>query len=378
MNKIILYVVTEDWYFLSHRLALALKSQESGYQVNVLCKDTGKLQDIINYGFTCYELKSNKSSTSFINFFNEVFNIRRVIKIVNPTLVHLISIRPIILGLSASIFLKKIKIINSITGLGSIFLSKSYKFNILKFIIILFLFFNLKRKYLSIIVQNKDDAIFCQKTLKCSRRKIFIIKGSGVDTNYFLYKDEPHNTNIVLTFAGRLIKDKGIEVLIDAFEKASKETSKLTLLIAGNIDNDNPSAITKEYLLKKLEKNKNISWLGEVTDIKKLWENTNIAILPSRREGLPKSLLEAAAIGRSIIATDVPGCREIAINKVNAITVPLDNSDKLAKAIIYLAKNDKVRKKYGLKSREIVEKDMTENHIVNKTINLYKYICMHT
>ena len=93
-----------------------------------------------------------------------------------------------------------------------------------------------------------------------------------------------------------------------------------------------------------LQKNKNIHWLGEVSDIKKLWEDTNIAILPSRREGLPKSLLEAASVGRAIIATDVPGCREIAIDKVNAITVPLDNVAELTNAIIYLASNDKIRK----------------------------------
>tara|TARA_B100001059_G_C17814757_1_gene574454 strand:- start:1053 stop:2189 length:1137 start_codon:yes stop_codon:yes gene_type:complete len=377
MKKIILYIVTEDWYFLSHRLALALKAKESGYQVNVLCKDTGMSKDIINYGFTCYELKSNKSSISLINLFKEIFNIIKVIKIINPTLVHLISIRPIILGLSASIFCDKIRIINSITGLGSIFLSKKLKVKFLKVLITLFLYFNFKRNFISIIVQNKDDAAFCKNKLKCSKDKVFIIRGSGVNTNFFAYKDEPKSKSIVLTYAGRLIKDKGIETLIDAFEKASKEKMNLKLVIAGKIDSFNPSAISEKYLLKKLEKNKNIHWLGEVSDIKKLWEDTNIAILPSRREGLPKSLLEAASVGRAIIATDVPGCREIAIDKVNAITVPLDNVAELTNAIIYLASNDKIRKKYGLKSREIVEKDMTEDHIVNKTITLYKKLYMH-
>ena len=143
-----------------------------------------------------------------------------------------------------------------------------------------------------------------------------------------------------MTYVGRLIKDKGIEVLINAFEIVSKNNNNLKLLIAGKIDYLNPSAITEEYLNNKLKLNKNIIWLGEVLDIKQLWRRSHIAVLASRREGLPKSLLEAAASGKAIIATDVPGCREIAINKVNAITFPLDDEEKLVEAIKILSEND--------------------------------------
>ena len=171
---------------------------------------------------------------------------------------------------------------------------------------------------------------------------------------------------------GRLIKDKGIETLFNAFKKVNRVDKNIHLLIAGNIDASNPSAISKNYINSQINENKHISWLGNVTNIKELWKKSHIAILPSRREGLPKSLLEAAASGKAIIATDVPGCREIAINNFNAITVPLDNSDELAKAIKYLANNNEVRKQYGLKSRELVEKDMSEEIIINKTISIYE------
>ena len=169
-----------------------------------------------------------------------------------------------------------------------------------------------------------------------------------------------------------MIKDKGIEALFNAFHLVNKTNKNINLLIAGSIDRSNPSAIDESYIKRELSKNKNISWLGEVSDVKKLWKKSHIAILPSRREGLPKSLLEAAASGKAIIATDVPGCREIAINNVNAITVPLDNTVELAKAIEYLSKNHKIRKTYGLKSRELVERDMSEEIIINKTIFIYE------
>jgi glycosyltransferase involved in cell wall biosynthesis len=372
MNKNLVYLVSEDWYFLSHRLSLAKEAQNKGYNVHVVCKDTGMINKIKDFGFKCYELNSSRNNTSLLNLVKEILNIRIILKRINPAIVHLVAFRPILLGLSSLIFFKNVKIVTSITGLGSIFLSKNIKVKFLKIIIILFLSINFKRKNVNIIVQNIDDYKFCIKSLHCSKDKIFIIRGSGVDTEYFKYENEPSSPPITITFVGRLIKDKGIEVLFDAFHLVSMTHKNINLLIAGSIDLSNPSAIDAIYIKRELSKNKNITWLGEVSDIKQLWKKSHIAILPSRREGLPKSLLEAAASGKAIIATDVPGCREIAINNFNAITVPPDNVIKLAKAIEHLSKNHKIRKKYGLKSRELVEKDMSEEFIINKTIFIYE------
>ena len=374
MNKNLIYIVSEDWYFLSHRLSLAKESMRKGYKVHVICKDTGMLEKIKGLGFYCYELKSNRSNTSLINLIKEILNIKSIIKSINPSIVHLVAFRSILLGLSTLILTNNIKIVVSITGLGSIFLSESLKVRLYKFLIISFLFINFKKKNIYIIVQNKDDFNFCLKTLKCRKDKISIIRGSGVDINYFKYTKEPLTSKIIVTFVGRLIKDKGIETLINAFYSINKTNRNIKLLIAGSIDHLNPSAINEKYMKLELSKNNNISWLGEVSNIKELWKNSHIAILPSRREGLPKSLLEAAASGRAIIATDVPGCREIAINNFNAKTVPMDNEIELTNAIIYLAKNHKTRKRYGLKSRELVEKDMSEEIIINKTISIYENI----
>ena len=370
MNKNLVYIVSEDWYFLSHRLALARNAMRKGFNVFVVCKNTGKLDKIKSYGFKCYELNASRNNTSIVTSIKELINIRLIIKTIKPSIVHLVALRPIIMGLIGIILINNIKVVSSITGMGSIFLSKNLKIRFLKYFIFVFLFISFKRKKNNIIVQNKDDYNFFLKKFNINKNRIFLIRGSGVDTNYFNYVKEPSVNSIIVTFVGRLIKDKGIETLFEAFKKVKNKN--IYLLIAGNIDTSNPSAITEKYINSELKKNKNISWLGEVKNIKKLWEKSHIAILLSKREGLPKSLLEAAASGRAIIATDVAGCREIAINNYNAITVKLDNVDELAAAIRYLATNHGIRKQFGIESRKLVEKDMSDEIIINKTISIYE------
>ena len=140
----------------------------------------------------------------------------------------------------------------------------------------------------------------------------------------------------------------------------------------GNLDNNNPRPLNKKYIEDSIKEDRNIEYIGEVKDVREIWKISHIAILPSKREGLPKSLLEAAAAGRAIISTDVTGSREIALNSVNAETVMLGDINALAKAILYLAKNHKVRKSYGFKSRELVESDMSEEQVIRKTLFLYQ------
>ena len=125
-----------------------------------------------------------------------------------------------------------------------------------------------------------------------------------------------------------------------------------------------------------ITENKNIQWEGEVSDIRKIWKKSHIAVLPSKREGLPMSLLEAAASGKPIVSTDVPGCREIAIDGLNAVTFDVDNIVKLANAIIYLCNNDKIRKEFGIRSRKLVESDMSEEEVIKKTIEKYEKLCV--
>ena len=372
LKKSLLFLITEDWYFLSHRLSLALDAKEKGFNVIVACRNTGKVEQIKSYGIKCHPLKWERGFSSVLDIIKDVKEVNGVIKNIRPDILHLVSIRAIVVGLLASIFMKRLSRVIAVTGLGTIFLSREYKVLIIKFFISILLFIYSRNSKTRIILQNRDDANYFKNNLLCSSKRIVIIRGSGVDIRLNKVQEMPPSPPLILAFVGRLIKDKGIEVLIEAFQVAIDKNYKIKLIIAGSPDYSNPSSISLEYLQRVIKKNKNIEWLGEVEDIKEVWRKSHIAVLPSRREGLPKSLLEAAAAGRPIIATDVPGCREIAIDGMNAVTVKVDNVKELSEAIIYLYKDQITREQFGIKSREMVESDMSEDSVNKKTIEIYK------
>ena len=372
LKKSLLFLITEDWYFLSHRLSLALDAKEKGFNVIVACRNTGKVEQIKSYGIKCHPLKWERGFSSVLDIIKDVKEVNGVIKNIRPDILHLVSIRAIVVGLLASIFMKRLSRVIAVTGLGTIFLSREYKVLIIKFFISILLFIYSRNSKTRIILQNRDDANYFKNNLLCSSKRIVIIRGSGVNIRLNQVQKMPPTPPLVLAFVGRLIKDKGIEVLIEAFQVAIDKNYKIKLIIAGSPDYSNPSSISLEYLQRVIKKNKNIEWLGEVEDIKEVWRKSHIAVLPSRREGLPKSLLEAAAAGRPIIATDVPGCREIAIDGINAVTVKVDNVKELSEAIIYLYKDQITREQFGIKSREMVESDMSEDSVNKKTIEIYK------
>ena len=365
MNKKLLFLITEDWYFLSHRLPLALACKEKGYEVYIACKDTGKIDEIKNYGFNCYNLKLYRGYSSIFTIYKNILEVRRVIRATNVSIIHAVSLQSIVLALLATLFNRKIKFIAALTGLGSLFLARSIKDKIIKFLLTIFLILGFKKKSLRVIVQNKDDKDFVNKKLFLSTTKIFLIRGSGVDINFHKIQLEPSHPPIIISYVGRLIQDKGIKFLIVAFKLALKSNKNIKLLLVGSLDSNNIRPISKKYIEDSINNENNIEYIGQVKDVREIWKISHIA-------SLPKSLLEAAAAGRAIISTDVPGSREIAVNSINAEVVQLDDIKGLAKAILYLAKNHKVRKSYGLKSRELVESDMSEEKVIRNTLSLYK------
>ena len=372
MNEKLLFLITEDWYFLSHRLPLALACKEKGYEVHIGCKDTGKIDEIKSYGFNCYNLKLYRGYSSIFTIYKNILEVRKLIRATNVSVIHAVSLQSIVLALLATLFNRKIKFIAALTGLGSLFLARSIKGKIIKFLLTIFLILGFKKVSLRVIVQNKDDKEFVNKKLFCSITKIFIIRGSGVDINFHKVQLESSHPPIIISYVGRLIKDKGIEFLIEAFKLALKSNKDIKLLLVGSLDSNNIRPISKKYIEDSINNENNIEYIGEVKDVREIWKISHIAVLPSKREGLPKSLLEAAAAGRAIISTDVPGSREIAINSINAELVQLDDINGFSQAILYLAKNHKVRKSYGLKSRELVESDMSEEQVISNTLSLYK------
>ncbi len=370
MKKKILFIVTEDWYFISHRLKLAKFLVNKGFKVFVCCKDTGKIEDIKKNGIMHLNLSIDRNSLSIFQFLKESLCIIKVVRSLRPDIVHLISMRPIISGILATLFVKS-KFCATFTGMGFLFIKKNFKINFLRRLIINYLKFFLMFKNLSFIVQNKDDEAFFKRQFRYKKKFLHVIKGSGIDTTYYKFYPEIIKKKVRVAYAGRILKDKGILSLIEAFKLAKKKYANLSLYIAGSLDEKNPSNISKKYF-EKLIDFEGIFYLGNIKNMKKFWQQSNIAILMSKREGLPLSLLEAAATGRAIISSDVTGSREIAIDKYNAINVKEGNVLECTEAILKLTKNNILRKKYGKNSRKLVEGDMTLEHICNQYYKLYK------
>ncbi len=370
MKKKILFIVTEDWYFISHRLKLARYLRKKGFEVSVCCRDTGKINDIKKNGIVHYPLSVDRKSLSIIKFFNESISIIKTIRVINPDIVHLISMRPIIMGILSSFFVNS-RFCATFTGMGFLFIKKNFRLNILRKIIVIYLRVFLKFKNLYFIVQNKDDKIFFKNIFKLKKNNLRVIRGSGVDINYFKYHSKKTKNEVRLAYAGRILEDKGVLCLVEAYKIAKAKNSSLSLYIAGSLDENNPSSISKKYF-NQIINFKDINYLGKINNIKKYWQEADIAVLLSKREGLPLSLLEAAAIGRPIISTDVTGSREIAINNYNAINIKPGDIVECSKAILKLSKNKILREKYGKNSRKLVEGDMALEHICYQYYSLYK------
>ena len=370
-KKKILFFVSEDWYFISHRLKLALFLLEKNYEVQLCCKNTGSIDYIKQSGIKWHQIDVNRKSLSILHFFKEAIIFSRVSRKFDPDIIHMISMRQIVVGLFAVIFKKKKKICLTFTGMGFLFTEKTIKSYSIRIIIKYLLFFTSKFLNVKAIVQNIDDREFLEKKFYLKKNKITVIKGSGIDLKHFKVKPEPVNKNITLTYVGRLLKDKGIDQMIEAFILAKKEFKNLSLIIAGPLDQNNPSSLSEEEV-SEIIKIKDIHYLGNVKAVRMLWNKSNIAILLSKREGLPLSLMEAAAVGRSIISTDVPGCREIAKNGVNSITVPFGNIQKTKDAILKLAKNKTLRSKYSKNGRKLLEQEMRQEIIFSEYLEVYE------
>ncbi len=369
-KKSILFLVTEDWYFISHRLSLAIFLKQKGYEVHVCCKNTGKFKHILAKGIQCYDINAKRKSLSTSHLMVEVITFFKCVNKVKPDVIHLISMRPALVGLLTPTLLKRVKIFITFTGLGFIFIRKSLSAKILRWLIKGFFIIFSRIKNFTTIVQNEDDYNFILQKFFFSKERSLIIRGSGIDIKYFKKKIEPKENKITIGYVGRILEDKGVHWLIEGFKLARKENEKLSLILAGTLDKQNPTTISKNNFEKML-KVKGVNYLGNIKDVRIVWHKSHIGVLLSKREGLPLSLLEAASIGRPIIATDVAGCREIAINSYNAITVKPGDVISVKNAILKLANDKKLRLKYAKNSRKIVESDMENKKIFTKYLLAY-------
>jgi glycosyltransferase involved in cell wall biosynthesis len=369
----LIYLVTEDWYFWSHRLPMARAAKAAGFAVAVATRIAEHGERIRAEGFTLHPLRWRRGSIGPFASLAAVIEIARLYRRERPRLVHHVALKPAVLGSIAALLAGVPAVVNAVTGMGFIASSPRRLARLLRRPVSLLLTRLIERANSRVIVQNADDRQLLLALNPDAAPRIVIIRGSGIDVAHFRATPEPPEPPVVAGFAGRLLADKGIATLIAAQQRLRSGGLDLRLMIAGTPDPENPSSIDAATLAR-WQTLPGIAWLGQVADIRTLWQQAHIAVLPSRREGLPKSLLEAAAMARPIVATDVPGCREIARAEVNALLVPPDDAEALAAALARLAGDAGLRRRFGAASRDLVLTDLADTAIGGATVALYKQL----
>ena len=367
MKPVLAFVVTEDWYFLSHRLPMARAARAAGYDVHVITHVSRGGAAIEGEGFALHPVVWRRGSLNPFDFLSNILAVRRVFRRIKPALVHNVALQPTIVGSLAAEGLPFVRV-NALAGLGFSFTSQGITARLVRPVVRALLRHVLSHGRSAVLVQNPDDRAMAQG-LGIPPDRIFMVRGSGVETDHLVPLPEPDG-EVTVAFVGRLLDDKGLRTLIEAHAILARRGQAVRLLIAGEPDPANPVSIPSQEIAAWRGR-QGIEVLGHVADIRDVWARAHIAVLPSRREGLPKSLLEAAACGRPIVATDVPGCREIARPGVNALLVPPDAPEALADAIARLAANAELRRAYGAAGRRLVETEFSAGGIGRDIVALY-------
>jgi glycosyltransferase involved in cell wall biosynthesis len=303
-----------------------------------------------------------------------VREIRRLYRQLKPDLVHHVALVPSVLGSIAALGLPMARL-NAFAGLGFAFTSSTLKARLVRAIAAPLMRWLLDRPATSVLVQNPDDRE-AARTLGVPDNHIALIPGSGIDTDELTPLPEPDGL-FTVGFVGRLLDDKGVRPLVRAHEILAKRGVDCRLLLAGSPDPSNPASIP-DAVIEGWRHRPHLVVLGHVDGIATVWAQSHIGVLPSRREGLPKSLLEAAACGRALIATDVPGCREIARQDVNALLVPVDDPEALANAIETLMNDPERRRRFAAASRKMAVEEFSSEHVGRAIVALYRRLLAET
>ena len=367
MPRKLLYLVSEDWYFLSHRLPMARAAKQAGYEVHVATRVADGAQQIQSEGFILHPMDWRRGSINPLHMVTTVAEIRRLYRRLRPDIVHHVAFAPAVIG-SIAAFGLPIGQLNALAGLGFVFTSNTTKARLLRPFARRLLSFLFARPQTVVLVQNPDDKAL-MKQLGLAENSITLIRGSGVDVDQLTPLPEP-GAPFTVGFVGRLLYDKGVETLVLAQEMLAKRGVQVRCLLAGTPDPSNPATVP-EKTLERWREHENLTLMGYVKDIRKVWAQSHVAVLPSRREGLPKSLLEAAACGRPLIATDVPGCREIVRPEVTGLLVAPDNPAALADAVERLMKDRALRLRLGAAARQIVVAEFSSASVGAQIVKLY-------
>jgi glycosyltransferase involved in cell wall biosynthesis len=368
--KTIIYFISEDWYFFSHRLPIARKALAEGFRVVVVTKVSKHRDFIKSEGFELAPIEIKRGGMNLFSELKTIYKLYSYYREYRPDIVHHVAIKPVIYGTLIARLIGSIKIVNAMAGLGFVFISNKKRVKLLRFFVHQLFYFLFNNKNSQLILQNKDDLGYFLKNKLVNNDNVTIIRGSGVDIKKFIFAEESPGIPIVM-LASRMLWDKGVGEFVDVAKILKQDGVEARFVLVGDSDPENPASISNTQLSEWHELGI-VEWWGERSNMHEVLTQAHIVCLPSYREGLPKVLLEAASCGKPIIATDVPGCREIVHDGENGILVPLKDPNFLASAIKELINNPGKRTSMGKNGRRLVEREFSEEIVVSQTLKVYQ------
>ncbi|MGK3126782.1 glycosyltransferase family 4 protein [Candidatus Pantoea formicae] len=366
----ILYFVNTAWYFDLHWIDRVNKLVIEGHEVHLVTtfSDNRIKEKIEAKGIECWDLNIDRFSINLVSNAKLLIEFHKLIKKIKPDLIHTITIKPNIIG-GFIARMNKVPQIISIVGLGRVFLSDNY----LKKLIGLFykaILFN--NDNIQMIFEHAADKTAILNMSNISPGKLHVIDGAGIDVEQFPYYPEKCGTTTNILFASRLLKAKGLELLVESVRQLKNEGLPLELLVAGISDDEDPDKIPID-LIEEWSSRELIVWLGKRNDVDALLKNCNIMVLPTKyAEGIPRIILEACSIGRACVVGNMPGCQSVISDKINGMVLKKHSVDELKECLRFLVENPDVRKEFGIRSSQLIKDKFSKDIVINKTFQVYK------
>ena len=366
----LLFLITEDWYFWSHRLDVARAARDAGFDVMIATRVTEHGERIQREGFRLFPISLVRQSKNPFVELAAVLELVRLYRRERPAIVHHVALKPILYGSLAAWISGVPVVVNAFAGLGYAFTDETRRKSIAHTFLCRALTTLLRLSQSVVIFQNKDDRELLLEEGVVEIQQARIIPGSGVDTKNFDVRPSAEECPIVM-LASRMLWDKGIGEFVEASRHLKQKGLAARYVLVGRCDEHNPAAIEPTQLRQWVEEGV-VEWWEHRDEMSQTLASAAIVVLPSYREGLPKVLLEAAACGKPLIATDVPGCRDIVTHGVNGLLVPARDSAALAAAIDTLLRDSSRRATMGVAGREAVTRMFSVEKIAGQVVDLYR------
>jgi len=368
-HRKLLFVVNDGPFFLSHRLPLAEAAREAGYEVHVATPEDAGTARIKDRGFAFHPIPLVRSGTRLSQEAGSFLALLRLYRALRPDIVHHVTIKPVLYGGLAARLARVPAVVHAVTGLGYLFVARTLKAAALRAAAKAVYRVALRHPRSRVIFQNRDDMAFFQEQALVRPGQAVLIRGSGVDMAAFAPRPEPEGTPVIL-FASRMLWDKGVGEFMGAARRLRERGVEARFVLAGDTDPNNPAGVPADRLA---------SWRacglaefrGQCAQMAGVFAEAHVVCLPSYREGLPKVLVEAAACGRAIVATDVPGCREIVQPGVNGLLVPARDEAALADALQQLIEDPGRRRAMGRAGRRLAVEAFALDRVIAGTLGLY-------